>query len=193
MTWMEGSNQLTGEVNIYIAPLQALVPETAVDPASDPDWTLLCTTDGRQQTLYSGRNVYFFDNNHEGPVMCSLPKQEVILQFYAVRLTKEMFYQILSSLENMETDTETNNDIVIMPLKRLRRPKEYSALFRGRVLSKYGTFSGMYVIPRGVFDGEPTIDVSEDGTETLFIEFHALEDDDQEEMRRLGWIALQTS
>jgi len=66
-------------------------------------------------------------------------------------------------------------------------------IFRGEAASPYGAWPGMYVLPRGVFDGEPQPTFAKDGRPALECEFHVLEDTDQDAGDEMGWLVVQSA
>jgi hypothetical protein len=189
MAHSEPFDQLTGTLTVYIAPVGSTVPDVANTPESP--WVEIGCTDGEQSLQHAGALEYFRDNCHQGPVKAVRPEEDVIVAFTLVGLTLENYAYILHAAENVATDTDADPDTKTMPLKRGFVPTEYAMLFRGEALSPYGVYAGMYVIPRGVFDGEPQPTFAKDGRAGLEVEFHALEDDDQEDSDdALGWLVV---
>ena len=189
MAHSEPFEQLTGTLTVYIAPVGSTVPD--VDNTPESPWVELGCTDGEQSLQHAGALEYFRDNCHQGPVKAVRPEEDVIVAFSLVGLTLENYAYILHAVANVATDAVADPDTKTMPLKRGFVPTEYALLFRGEALSPYGVFAGMYVIPRGVFDGEPQPTFAKDGRAALETEFHALEDDDQVDSDdALGWLVV---
>lgn len=192
MASTEPFEQLTGTLTVYIAPVGSTVPAVTATPASP--WVELGCTDGEQSIQHAGALEYFRDNCHEGPVKAVRPEEDVIVAFTLVGLTLENYARVLSAASAVVTDTVANPDTKTMPLKRGFIPTEYAMLLSGTALSPYGAWPGMYVIPRGVFDGEPQPTFAKDGRVGLEVEFHALEDDDQSDADdALGWLVVQAA
>lgn len=189
MAHSEPFEQLTGTLTVYIAPVGSTVPDVANTP--EAPWVELGCTDGEQSIQHAGALEYFRDNCHQGPVKAVRPEEDVIVAFTLVGLTLENYARVLHEADNVATDAVADPDTKTMPLKRGFVPIEYALLFRGDALSPYGVYAGMYVIPRGVFDGEPQPTFAKDGRAGLEVEFHALEDDDQEDSDdALGWLVV---
>jgi len=182
--------QLTGTLDVYIAPVGSTVPGVTETPAAP--WVYLGETDGEQSLQHAGALTYFRDNEHQGPRKAVRPEEDVIVSFTLVALTLEKYARVLHDVANVETDTAPNLEMKTMPLQRGFVPTEYALLFRGEALSPYGAWPGMYVIPRGVFDAEPQPTFAKDGRASIECEFHALVDATQDEARRQpGWLVVQ--
>ena len=165
------------------------VPDIDATPTSP--WVELGCTDGEQSLQHAGALTYFRDNCHQGPVKAVRPEEDVIIAFNLVGLTLENYAYVLHEASKVTTTTGTP-DTKDIPLKRGYTPTEYAMVFKGEALSPYGAWPGMYVIPRGVFDGEPQPTYAKDGRAGLEVEFHALEDDDQSDSDDgLGWLLVQ--
>lgn len=189
MAHSEPFEQLTGTLTVYIAPVGSTVPDVANTPESP--WVEIGCTDGEQSLQHAGALEYFRDNCHQGPVKAVRPEEDVIVAFTLVGLTLENYAYILHAVADVVEDTDADPDTKTIHLKRGFVPTEYALLFRGEALSPYGVYPGMYVIPRGVFDGEPQPTFAKDGRAGLEVEFHALEDDDQaDEDDALGWLVV---
>jgi len=184
-------DQLTGTLDVYVAPVGSTVPGVTETPASP--WVYLGETDGEQSLQHAGALTYFRDNEHQGPRKAVRPEEDVVIVFTLVSLTLEKYARVLHDVANVETDTVANPDTKTMPLQRGFTPTEYALLFRGEALSPYGAWPGMYVIPRGVFDAEPQLTFAKDGRAGLECEFHALVDANQEEADELGWLVVQAA
>lgn len=186
--------QLTGTLKVYVAPVGTAVP--AVDAAPSGSWALLGPTDGDQKIGHGGALEYFRDNDHQGPVKAVRPEEDVMFSYSVVGLTLENYSRILHDVTKLVT-TNAGAGVIgkkRMPLKRGAVPTEYALLFRGDALSPYGIYPGQYVVPRGVFDGEPEPTFAKDGRPALDVEFHALEDDSQADPDdTLGWLEVQTA
>jgi len=182
--------RLTGTLSVYLAPVGEAEPVVNVSPAGN--WILVGATDGEQSQQNAGTLTYFHDNDHQGPVKAVRPEEDVIFRFGLVGLTLEHYARVLDDVANVVSAggppaTKT------MPLKRGAVPNEYSLLFKGAAASPYGAFPGQYWVPRGVFDGEPQPTFAKDGSPMLECEFHALEDDTQSDIERLGHLKVQTA
>lgn len=182
--------QLTGTLSVYIAPVGESVPAVNATPAGN--WYLLGPTDGEQSIQHAGALTYFRDNDHQGPVKSVRPEEDVIVRFMAVGMSLEDYARILDRAADLVDDggpPATRK----MPLKRGATPNEYALLFKGSALSPYGAFPGQYVIPRGVFDGEPQPTFAKDGRPGLEVEFYAIEDYTVSAADSLGYLIVQTS
>jgi hypothetical protein len=184
-------DQLSGPLDIYVGAVGATVP--AVNATPSAAWTLVGATDGGQKLKIAGSNTYFRDDDHTGPVKAVRPEEDVIMTTTVVGLTVENMARILTTVANIASAvgppaTKTYG------LRRGYYPSEYAMLLKGSVASPYGALPGMYVIPRGVFDGEPELAYTKDERAGAEIEFHALEDDTQStDDKKLGWLVVQTS
>lgn len=191
MAGAEPYAQLDGQrLTLYIGP----VGETVTDVDSTPagNWVELGETDGEQSMEHGGSLTYFYDNAHQGPVKATRPEEMVTYRFTLVDLDLENYARILDQVSDVSSDagppaTKT------LPLKRGAVPNEYAMMCKGSVLSPYGAFPAMYVIPRGVMDGEPQPTFSKDGRAALEVEFVAIEDDNQSAGDELGWLVAQTA
>ena len=189
MAHSEPFEQLTGTLTVYIAAVGTTIPD--VDETPGADWTEIGCTDGEQSVQNAGALEYFYDNCHQGPVKAVRPEEDVIIAFTLVGLTLENYASVISDVANVITNTTPNPDERSLPLKRRFVPGPYALLFRGEALSPYGALPGMYVIPRGVFDGEPQPTFAKDGRVGLEIEFRALEDTTQATGDELGWLVVE--
>ncbi len=190
MADMTPYDHLVGPLKVYLAPYGEAVPAINVAPAGN--WVEIGETDGEQSIQHAGGLTYFYDNDHQGPVKATRPQEDPVVKFTVVGLTLEHYARVLDRVADVVTvagppATKT------LPIKRGATPNVYAMLFRGSALSPYGALPGMYVIPLGVFDGEPEPTFAKDGRAALECEFHALEDDNQSDASRLGWLVVQTS
>jgi hypothetical protein len=190
MSSNEPFSQLTGPTDIYVGPVGETVPAVNATPAGN--WILLGPTDGEQSIQHSGALTYFRDNDHQGPVKAVRPEEGVMFAFTVVGLTLENYARYLDQASDVTSDagppaTKT------LPLKRGFTPNEYALLFKGEADSPYGAFPAMYVVPRGVFDGEPTLTRGKDQRPGLECEFQVIEDDNQADANRMGWLVAQTA
>jgi hypothetical protein len=191
MTNVAPFSQLIGALKVYVANVGATVPD--VDEAPGVGWTLLGPTDGGQQLAHMGALTYFRDDDHQGPVKAVRPEEDVRLNMTVVGLTLENYARILHNAANV-TSTVGPPAIKTMPLKRGASPTTYAMLLRGETMSPYGNFPGQYVIPKGVFDGEPEPSFTKDSRAALSVEFRALEDDTQADLdNSLGYLVVQTA
>jgi hypothetical protein len=182
--------QLTGTLQVYVAPVGEAEPAVNATPAGN--WYLLGPTDGEQSVQHAGALTYFTDNDHQSKVKAVRPEEDEIIAFTLVGMALEDYARVLDDAANLVSAggppaTRT------MPLKRGAVPNEFAMLLKGAAASPYGAFPGQYMIPRGVFDGEPQPTWAKDGRPALECEFHAIEDDNQSDINRLGWLKVQTS
>ncbi len=181
---------LSGKLDVYLAPLAEAVPVVNATPAGN--WVRLAATTGDQKPKYGGKLSYFNDNDHQGPVLALRPTETFGITFTLVGLTLENFGRVLSAVTKV-VSAAGPPATKKLPNKRGRIPTEYAMLLRGSALSPYGILPGQFVIPRGVFDGEPEETFGVDKRVELACEFQALEDDAQAEADRLGWLIVQTA
>lgn len=184
-------DRLIGPLTIYIAPVGEAVPAVNATPAGN--WVVLGPTDGEQSLQHAGEATFLRDNDHTGPVKAVRPEEDVLYNFVLVGLTLENYGRIISAVSKVASAvgppaTKT------LPLKRGYYASEYALIAKGAVLSPYGQFPGMYVIPRGIFDGEPEPMFTKDEGASLEVNFHSLEDDTQGDPdKSLGWLVVQTA
>lgn len=191
MTNQAPFNQLVGALKVYVAPVGTAVPD--VDEAPSGSWSLVGPTDGGQQLGHLGGLTYFRDDDHQGPVKVVRPEENVRMSTNVVGLSLENYARILHASTNV-TSTVGPPAIKTMPLKRGANPTLYALLLRGETISPYGNFPGQYVIPKGVFDGEPEPAFTKDGRAALAVVFEALEDDTQADPKNsLGYLVVQTA
>lgn len=184
-------SQLIGALKVYLAPVGTAVPD--VDDAPSGSWTAFGTTDGGQQIAHMGALTYFRDDDHQGPVKAVRPEEDVRISMTLVALTLENYARVLNSAASVNT-TAGPPATKDMPLKRGAGPTQYAMLLRGTALSPYGNFPGQYVVPKGVFDGEPEPAFTKDGRAALAVEFRALEDDTQVDPdNSMGYLVVQTA
>jgi hypothetical protein len=188
---MEPFNQLVGPLTVYIAAVGEAPP--AVNAAPAGNWVKLGVTDGGQKIKHAGTLTYFRDDEHQGPVKAVRPEEEIIVTMTLVSLTLEQYAWTLHHSSQV-TAAAGPPATKRMHLKRGATPTAFAMLLRGDALSPYGALPGQYVIPRGVFDGEPEPAFTKDARAGLEIEFHALEDDTQSDKKNsLGWLIVQTA
>lgn len=191
MTSTEPYAQLAGQrLTLYIGPVGESVPAVNATPAGN--WVELGETDEEHSVEHGGALTYFYDNAHQGPVKATRPEEMVIYRFNLVNLDLENYARILDQVSDVASAAGPPATKTI-PLKRGSVPNEYAMLCKGSVLSPYGAFPAMYVIPRGVMDGEPQPTFAKDGRAMLEVEFTAIEDDNQSAGDELGWLVAQTS
>lgn len=190
MASSEPFGQLTGILQVYLAPQGTAVP--AVNATPGGSWYLLGATDGEQKLKHSGKLTHFRDNDHQGPVKSVRPEEDVMAEFTLVNVVLENYARILHAVANLVTvggppATRT------MYLKRGAIPTEYSLLLKGLAASPYGAFPAMYVLTRVVFDDEPEMVFAKDGRPGLLCNAVVLEDDDYSDAQRMGWFIAQTA
>lgn len=182
-------DRLIGPLTIYVAPVGEAFPDVSEVPAGN--WGVLGPTDGGQTLTPSGALEYLRDDDHTGPVKAYRPEEDLILAAMLVGLTLEN-YEIALNLDAVATEVGPPA-IKSVNLKRGFFPDERAVVCRGEVQSPYGLLPAQYLLPRGVFDGEPEIaHTKEDGAGIEF-EYHVLEDDTQAAGKEMGWIEAQTA
>lgn len=190
MAGNEPFDQLIGTLDVYVAPVGEAPPTVGVAPAGN--WVRLGATDGGQTVQHTGALEKFSDDDHTGNVKAVRPEEEVIVSFTLVGLTLENYAKVLNAASLVASAVTPSRKT--MPLKRGYIPTEYAMLLVGDALSPYGILPGMYVIPRGSFDGEPEAAFTKDERVGLEVEFCAFEDDDQtDENMRQGWLVVKTA
>lgn len=191
MTNQSPFNQLIGSLKVYVAPVGTAVPD--VDEAPSGTWTAVGPTDGGQQLAHQGPLTFFYDDDNQGPVKSVRPQEDIRISMTVVGLTLETYARILHAATNV-TSTVGPPAIKSMPLKRGAAPTQYAMLLRGATMSPYGNYPGQYVVPKGVFDGEPEPAFTKDGRAALAVEFRALEDPTQADPNNsLGYLVVATA
>lgn len=185
-------SQLTGVVQVYIAPYGETVPDVDTTPAGN--WYELGSTDGEQSVKFGGKPVWFRDNDHQGPVVGIRPEEEVSFKFRIVDLTLENWARVVSSVSKIVTGTTTlGANTKKLPVKRGTALVEYALIFRGSAISPYGAYPGQFVFPRVMFGAEPEIKAAKNARWYLDVDGTVLEDDNQSEDDRMGWLIVKTS
>jgi len=106
MAHSEPFDQLTGPLQVYVAPVGSTVPDINSVPTAP--WVELAETDGEQSIQHTGALTYFRDNMHQGPRKAVRPEEEVILRFTLVSLSLENYARILHQVGDVQTDGEAN-------------------------------------------------------------------------------------
>lgn len=191
MSGSEPFDQIVGPAQIYLATVGASIP--AVNATPDSNWFLLGPTDGEQTVQHGGSLEFFNDNDHQGPVKATRPEEMKVFSFSVVGLTLEDYARVINAVADL-VNAAGPPATRTMGLKRGFIPTEYAMLFKGASHSPYGDFPAMYVVPRGVFDGEPEPGYAKDGRAALDVDFTSLEDPDTAtEANKLGYLIAQTS
>lgn len=184
-------DQLVGQaLVIYLGPVGEPVPAVNTTPAGN--WVRLGKTDGGQKFHYIGDLEYISDDDHRASVLAYRPEDNFEIEATMVQLTLEHWARVTSALANVVSAggppaTKT------MPIVRGGYPTRYAMLLKSNIMSPYGAFPGMGVIPIGVFGGEPELMFSKDERAGLEFTFRALADDTQAANYELGWVVVQTS
>lgn len=181
-------DQLVGTVKIYLATYGTAEPDVATTPGAS--WAELGCTEGDQVYDEAGALTKFYDNCHMGPVKTVLGQQDPTVTFNLVGLSLENVARVIRTVGAVATPSGTTKKLA---LKRTAAQTEYALLFKGDADSPYGNYPGQIYIPRGVFEGVLNMTRSKTGRPAVAVTFHALEDDAQSEMDRLGWMTVQTS
>lgn len=190
MSQINPFDQLIGSLDVWIAPYGEAIP--AVNVAPTGNFRRLGATDGGQTVKHAGDLEKRSDDDHTGNTIAFRPSEEVMVTATLVGLTLENYATIMNSVNSIETDVSPATKT--MPLKKGFYPTEYVMILRGDVLSPYGALPGMYVVPRGVFGGEPEVAYTKDDRAGVEFEFAALIDDAQtDEAKELGWLVVQTA
>lgn len=190
MSFEEPFSQLTGVLNVYLAPAGTTEPD--VDETPSGSWVRLGDTDGDQSVQHSGALTYFRDNHHQNPRKAVRPEEDLIIKVTLVDLTLESYAKIMHATTNV-TSVSGPPATKKMALARGFTPSEYAVTLRGAALSPYGSYPGQYYIPRAVIDGEPELTWAKDGRPGIEVVIHALEDTDQAAGDEVGWLRVQTS
>lgn len=189
----EPYNQLTGVYNVYVA-LPRSTPPTLPATPNLSTWYRLGPTDGDHTESYAGALTLFYDDDHDGPVKGIRPQQDLTYTFSIVNMALEQLQRVLSRVHDLTNAGSGTPVTRRAPLKRERVPTEYALLLYQSFGSPYGEYPGYIYVPRGVFDGEPTITRSKSARAALECVFRPLEDDFQTNPRlRFGWRQVQVS
>ncbi len=184
-------DQLDGlAVTIYLAPVGEAVP--AVNAAPAGNWIEFGETDGEQSLQHKGALTYFRTNKYQGPRKAVRPVEDVVFTATIVSLTLENYARILDRVADVVA-AGGPPAIKTMPLERGRFPNQYAMLIKGEIMSPYGAFPAMYVVPIVVLDGEPTATIARDGRVGLEIQATAIVDTTQTAGKQLGWMVAQTA
>lgn len=190
MSGVNPYDQLIGSLNIWIAPYGETIPAINVTPGGN--FRRLGPTDGGQTIKHVGDLEKRSDDDHTEDILAFRPAESLTVTATVVGLTLENYASIINNPSHISTGVSPATKT--MPLKKGFYPSEWVMLLRGDVLSPEGVLPGMYVIPRGVFGGEPEVAMAKDERAGMEFEFSALGDDDQtDERKRLGWLVIQTS
>lgn len=181
-------DQLVGTVKIYLATYGTAEPDVTSAPSAS--WVELGCTEGDQTYDESGELTKFYDNCHMGPVKTVLGQQDPMVTFNLVGLTLE---NVARSIRSVGAVTTPSASLKRLALKRTAAQTEYALLFKGDADSPYGNYPGQIYLPRGVFDGKLALTRAKTGRPAVAVTFHALEDDTQSELDRLGWMTVQVS
>lgn len=182
--------QLVGPLKVYVAT--ALTVEPAVNATPGGSWTEVGATDGEQGINKEADLLKFYDNDHQGPVKAVTPEENPMIEFTLVNLTHNHFARIMSNISQITTAAGPPA-VSRVPLKSGYDPTEYALLFKGLADSPFGNFPAQYYIPRGVFEKVMELTRGKENRAELDCTFHALEDDNQSDINRLGWVTAQTS
>jgi len=180
--------QLVGPLTFYLATYGTAEP--AVESTPGASWVELGCTEGDQTYDESGELTKFYDNCHIGPVKTVLGQQDPMITMTLVGLTLENIARTIRTVGAVTAPTATTKRL---GLKRTAAQTEYALLAKGAAASPYGNLPGQFFFPRGVFDGKLAKTFGKTTRTAVAVTFHALEDDLQAELDRLGWLTVQTS
>lgn len=185
---MAGYENLIGVLDLYIAPYGTAEPDVTTTPPAA--WIGLGCSDGDQTEDHGvGDLQKFYDNCHRGPVAAVLGQQDPIFSFTMIALTLENIARVIYTAGAVTT----SGNLKRLAIKRPYRPTEYAFLARSVTDSPYLDGAGQLYLPRGVFDMKFAVTRSKTGRAGFPATFHALEDDAQSEMNRLGWKTVVAS
>jgi hypothetical protein len=190
MASMEPFSRLIGPCKVYIAPTGEAASAVNATPAGN--WVRLGVTDGGQKVKHSGELEYFTDDDHSSDVMATRPHEVHEVEMTVVGLDMNTYARLLDRVADIVTAGGPPATSKI-PLKRGHTPYEYALLLKGEARSPFGALPGQYWIPRCVIDGEFEVDHQKEESAGIEIIFHALEDDDQTEADRLGYLIVQSA
>ena len=187
-------SRLTGVCTISTAVYGTAA--TDIDTVLPAAWTELGPTDGAQTIKFVGGLEFFYDNDNLGPVKSVRPVAGVTVTATVVNMTPEQMAIALGQAAADVVDADLVAPAVSvrrLPLGREFAPTEYAMTIRGgaqpitNMDSPYMASYAQVYIPRGVFDGEPEIVRTKDGSPGLEFTFTALVDPNAAAGLELGY------
>ena len=178
-------SRLTGTCVISVADHGTAA--TDIDTVLPVAWTELGPTDGTQTVKFVGGLEFFYDNSHLAAVKAVRPVAGVTVTATLVNMTPEQMAVAIGQAATDVSDEDLAVPVVSvrrLPLLREFAPSEFAMTIRGGaqpITNLDSPFMASYAqvyIPRGVFDGEPEIVRSKDGSPGLEFVFTALFDHD---------------
>ena len=190
-------SRLTGTLTIYIAAYGTAA--TDLDVAMPGAWTEFGPTDGNQSIKATGGKEYFYDNDNLGPVKAVTPQSGVEVLATLMNMTPEQLAVAIgmAATDVVDHDTGLGVSVRLLPLGKDFAANEYAMTLRGgaqpitNVDSPFGAFPAQVYIPRGVFDGEPELVRSKDGSPGAEFNFVALVDPNAAAGREMGYSESQ--
>lgn len=176
-------SRLTGTCVISVAAYGTAA--TDIDTVLPVAWTALGPTDGTQTIKFVGGLEYFYDNSHLAPVKAVRPVAGVTVTATLVNMAPEQMAVAVGQAATDVADADLAVPVVSVrrfPLLREFAANEYAMTIRGgaqpttNMDSPFMASYAQVYIPRGVFDGEPEIVRSKDGSPGLEFRFTALFD-----------------
>lgn len=191
-------HRLVGTWRIYLAPASEAKPNLDASPAGN--WTDIGETDGEQIIRWSGALNQLTDNFHTGPVKHIRPEEAFEFEFSLAKLTLENLARVKGQATS-DVTTTTSGALAVkrLPNKRGYIPTRYALLARGgaveasNTMSPYGAWPAQLWVPIGVFDSEPELAFSKDGSPTPSTVYRAEEDDTQSTGNQFGYLEVQSS
>jgi hypothetical protein len=191
MAEMQPFNRLVGRQLVYLAPYGE--PEPNINGTPGANWVRLGATDGDQVAASAGDLTLHYDDDHQGPVKAHLPQEDLTFTWRLVNMSLEMFARATSNVGRIVSTTMNGANVKRLPLKRGKTPTEYALLFKGEADSPYGNLPGQYYAPRVLLHKPFTRTRNKTNSDGIDCTATALEDDNQTEDNRLGWLTVQES
>lgn len=186
-------SRMTGTWTIYVAAYGTASSD--LDVAMAGAWTELGPTDGTQSIKMTGSAEYFYDNDNLGPVKAVNPVAGVTVTATLVNMTPEQLAVAIgmAAADVIAHDTVPGAvSVELLPLGQDFAANEFALTMRGgaqpitNVMSPFGAWPAQFYIPRGVFDGEPELVFSKDGSPGAEFTFTALVDPNAPAAQELG-------
>ena len=190
-------SRLSGTLTVSVAAYGTAA--TDIDVALPGAWTELGPTDGTQSIKILGSYEYFYDNDNLGPVKAVKPVAGVTVTATLMNMTPEQLARVFghAATDVVDHDTGLAVSVRLLPLAKDFAANEYAMTLRGgaqpitNLDSPFGAFPAQIYIPRGVFDGEPELVRSKDGSPGAEFTFTALVDPNAAAARELGYFEAQ--
>jgi len=190
--------RLVGTWKFWLAAVSTVEP--AIDDATLTGWTEFGRTDGDQTFAFTGGLTALRDNQSTVPQKHIRPDGGLDVSGTVVSLTLENMARVLSkAASDVITATSGAVNVKEMTFGRTYAPTQYSLLARGGAIeptnsmSAYGIGPGQIWIPKGAFEGTPSMAFGRAATPGLAFMFHAEWDESQATGYEVGNIIMQSS